>query len=146
MKVVPAIILSLGFLFTPLFCFGGEKLELKDLKDKESYSLGYQFGQNLKAQGLDIDLEVYNSGIQDALGGTKPLLSQTEMIKVVSGLQNRALMARQKESKEKADKNLAEGKLFLEENEKKGGSKDPSQRPPVQNSYGRFGQDAQSRR
>ncbi len=71
MKVVPAIILSLGFLFTPLFCFGGEKLELKDQKDKESYSLGYQFGQNLKAQGLDINLEVYNSGIQDALGGNE---------------------------------------------------------------------------
>ena len=51
------------------------------------------------------------------------MLSQTEMIKVVSGLQQRALMARQKELKEKGDKNLAEGKLFLEENEKKEGVK-----------------------
>jgi FKBP-type peptidyl-prolyl cis-trans isomerase len=121
MYVVPGIILGLAFLFTPLFCFGGEKPELKDPKDKESYSLGYQFGQNLKAQGLDINLEIYNSGIQDALGGTKPLLSQYEIIKVVSDLQKRALIARQKESKEKADKNLAESKLFMEENKNKEG-------------------------
>ena len=89
MKVVLAIILSLGFLFTPIFCFGGEKLELKDLKDKESYSLGYQFGQNMKAQGLDINLEVYKSGIQDALGGTKPPLSQEEIQKTVSEVQQK---------------------------------------------------------
>jgi hypothetical protein len=54
MKYVLSTIISIGLLFT--FCFGGEKLELKDLKDKESYSLGYQFGQSLKAQGLDINL------------------------------------------------------------------------------------------
>ena len=105
------------------FCFAGEKLELKDQKDKESYSLGYQFGQSLKAQGVDINLEVYTSGIQDALGGTKPFLSQEEILKTVSDLQQRVMAARQKELKEMAEKNLSEGKAFLEENKKKEGVK-----------------------
>ena len=35
MKYVMVVILSIGFLFAN--CFAGEKLELKDLKDKESY-------------------------------------------------------------------------------------------------------------
>jgi len=37
MKYALAAILSLGFLFN--VCFAAEKLELKDSKDKESYSL-----------------------------------------------------------------------------------------------------------
>ncbi len=53
-----------------------ETPSLKDQKDKESYSLGYQFGQNLKFQGVDIDLDVYTSGIKDALGGKEPQISQ----------------------------------------------------------------------
>jgi FKBP-type peptidyl-prolyl cis-trans isomerase FklB len=123
MNGVMATILGISFLFTSTFCFAGEKLELKDLKDKESYSLGYQFGQSLKLQGLDINLEVYTSGIRDALGGTKPPLSQEEMQKTVSELQQRLMAARQKELKEMGVKNLAEGKAFLEENKKKEGVK-----------------------
>jgi FKBP-type peptidyl-prolyl cis-trans isomerase len=121
MKYVLTAILSIGVLST--LCFAGEKLELKDLKDKESYSLGYQFGQSLKTQGLTINLEVYTSGIQDALGGTKPLLSQEEIRKTVSELQERVMAARQKELREKAEKNLSEGKVFTEENKKKEGVK-----------------------
>jgi FKBP-type peptidyl-prolyl cis-trans isomerase FklB len=119
MRVLTAVILSIGLSFSP--CLGAEKLELKDLKDKESYSLGYQFGQTLKAQGLDVNLEVYTAAIRDALAGTKPLLSQEDMQKTVLDLQKRLTMARQKELKEKADKNLSEGRAFLEANKSKEG-------------------------
>ena len=121
MKYVLVVILSISFLIS--ICFAAEKLELKDQKDKESYSLGYQFGQGLKAQGLDINLEAYTSGIQDALGGTAPSLSQEEMQRTVLDLQKRLMAARQKELKEMGEKNLAEGKSFLEENKKKEGVK-----------------------
>ena len=121
MKYALTAILSLGFLFN--ICFAAEKLELKDQKDKESYSLGYQFGQSLKAQGVDINLEVYKSGIQDALGGKDPTLSKEEMQKTVLELQKRLTAARQMESKGIAEKNLAEGKVFLDENKKKEGVK-----------------------
>ena len=123
MKNTMAIVLGISFLFTFAFCFAGEKPDLKDQKNKESYSLGYQFGQSLKLQGLDINLEAYTSGIRDALGGTKPPLSQEEMQKAVSEIQQRVMAARQKELKEVAGKNLAEGKAFLEENKKKEGVK-----------------------
>jgi FKBP-type peptidyl-prolyl cis-trans isomerase FklB len=121
MKYVLATILSIGFLFT--VCFGGEKLELKDQKDKESYSLGYQFGKSLKYQGLDINLEVYTSAIKDALGGVEPQLSKEEIHKTVTELQERIATARQKELEEKGAKNITEGRAFLEENKKKEGVK-----------------------
>jgi len=123
MNYIPATILSMGFFLTSALCFAGEKPELKDQKDKESYSLGYMFGQSLKAQGLDINLEVYNAGIRDAVGGMNPLLSQEEIQKTVVEIQKRVMAARQKEIKEMAEKNLLESGAFLEENKKKEGVK-----------------------
>ena len=123
MKNVLTTILGIGFLFISPLCFAGEKPELKDQKDKESYSLGYQFGHAMKAQGVDINLEAYSSGIRDALGGTTPQLSQEEIQKTVSEVQKRVMAAQQKTLKGMAAKNLAEGKAFLEENKKKEGVK-----------------------
>jgi FKBP-type peptidyl-prolyl cis-trans isomerase FklB len=100
-----------------------EKQQLNNQKDKESYSLGYQFGQSLKLQEVDINIDVYASGVKDALGGKQPLLKQEEMQAIISELQKRVMAIRQKEFKEKAEKNLAEAKAFLEENKKKEGIK-----------------------
>jgi FKBP-type peptidyl-prolyl cis-trans isomerase len=77
----------------------------------------------VKTQGLDINLEAYKSGIQDALSGSKPQLSQEEIQKIVAELQKRFMAAREKELKETSEKNLAAGKTFLEENKKKEGIK-----------------------
>ena len=121
MKHLLTIILSIGFLFS--VCHAQEKPKLKDQKDKESYSLGYQFGQNLKFQGMDINLDVYTSGIRDALGGKEPQMSQEEIRAAVTGLQQRLQAARQKEMEEMAAKNLDESKKFLAENQKKEGIK-----------------------
>lgn len=121
MKYILAVILGIGLWFTT--GFAGERAEPKDMKDKESYSLGYQFGHNMKAQGVEINLDVYTSGIRDALHGSKPSLSQEEIQKTLSELQKRVMAAYQKGLREKADKNLVDGKAFLEENKKKEGVK-----------------------
>jgi FKBP-type peptidyl-prolyl cis-trans isomerase FklB len=121
MKYLLIVILSIAFLFS--VCHAEEKLELKDQKDRESYSLGYQFGQNLKTQGVDINLDVYTSGIKDSLGGKEPQMSQEDIRATITGLQQRLQAARQKELKEKAAKNLEESKKFHVENQKKEGIK-----------------------
>jgi len=121
MKYVLATILTIAFLFN--VCYADEKLELKDKKDKESYSLGYQFGQSLKVQGVDINLDVYTSGIRDALGGKASQMTSEEIRSTISELQKRIAAERQKELREMAAKNLADGKAFLSENGKKEGIK-----------------------
>lgn len=121
MKYAVTILISLILLSS--VCYADEKLELKEQKDKESYSLGYQFGQNLKSQGVDINLDIYTSGIRDALGGKDSLMSQEEIRATIEELQKRVMAARQKELKEKAEKNLAESKAFLEGNKRKEGIK-----------------------
>jgi FKBP-type peptidyl-prolyl cis-trans isomerase FklB len=112
MKYVLATIVSIGLLCTS--SIAGEKLELKDPVDKQSYSLGYQFGQSLKSQELDINLEVYTSALRDGLKGTKPLLSQEEISTIVGELQKR-MIARRKALMQRAEKNPAEGKAPVEE-------------------------------
>jgi FKBP-type peptidyl-prolyl cis-trans isomerase FklB len=119
MRLVFAALLSVGLLST--LCVAAEPPTLKDAKEKESYSLGYQFGQSIKAQGIDLDLDIYASGIRDGLSGFTPQLSPDEMRTTVLELQKRLAAARQKETKGIADKNLAEGKAFLEENKKRDG-------------------------
>ena len=121
MKYFLAVILTIGLLFT--VSYAAEKLELKNQKDKESYSLGYRFGDSLKAQHLELNLNAYTSGIKDSLAKKNPLLSQEEISKIISEIQARAMAARQKELKEMAEKNMALGKAFMEENGKKEGVK-----------------------
>lgn len=117
MRYLAALTLSVFFLFG--VCSAQEKPNLKDQKSKESYSLGYQFGQYLKLQGVDIDLDVYTRAIKDALGDKEPLMSKDEIMGTIRGLEQRVQAARQKALKEKAAKNLEEGKAFLAENKKK---------------------------
>ncbi len=114
------------FAFSSLVLFLGvscseKKLELKDQKEKESYSLGYQFGKNLKFQETEIDFEVYMSGLRDALEGKESRLTQEEIRSTINNLQKRLADAQQKHLKEQAERNLADGKAFLEENGKKEG-------------------------
>ena len=119
MKYVVTILLNIGLLFS--LCHASDKLELKNQKDRESYSLGYQFGQTLKKQGVEINLQVYSSGIKDALGGANPVLSQEEIHKTILEIQKRVVAAHQEELKQKGEINLSKGKAFLEENKKKKG-------------------------
>ena len=119
MKHVVVAILSVGFFCAT--CLAGEKVELKDQKEKESYALGYQFGENLKSQGLEINVDAYVAALRDSLGNAKPALSREEMDSAVSDVRKRVAAARQKGSAATADKNLADGKAFLEENQKKEG-------------------------
>lgn len=103
--------------------FAKEQTSLTGQKAKESYSLGYQFGQYLKEQGLEIDLKLYTSAIKDALGDKKPRLTKDEIRQTIAELQKRVAAAEQKNQEKKAARNLAEGKAFLEENKKKDGVK-----------------------
>ena len=121
MRYLAALIISIFFLFN--VCSAQGKPELKDQKARESYSLGYQFGQYLKLQGVDINLDVYTSAIKDALGDKEPLMSKDEIHTTIRGVEQRVQAERQKELREKAVRNLEEGKKFLAENQKKKGVK-----------------------
>jgi FKBP-type peptidyl-prolyl cis-trans isomerase FklB len=112
-------------IFSTFFLFGiglaAEKPEFKDRREKESYSLGFQFGKNMQYQGVDIDLDTYTAGVRDGLGGQEPQMTVEEIHSAIQDLQQRLTAARQETLKAQAEKNLAAGTTFLAENSKKDG-------------------------
>ena len=100
-----------------------KKVELKDDKSKESYSVGYQFGQNLKKMHADLDADVLSKGIEDAISGKESLLSEEEMGSSLSNVRQKSMTAMQEALKKEAEENLVEGEKFLTENKTKEGVK-----------------------
>jgi FKBP-type peptidyl-prolyl cis-trans isomerase FklB len=111
------LIFSASLLALPLF--GQEKsTQLKDQKDKVSYSIGMQIGFNLSRQKVDINPDILAAGIKDAIAN-KPQLNP-DQVKEVMATFEKDMEQKQKES---AEKNKTEGAKFLEENKKKEGVK-----------------------
>jgi FKBP-type peptidyl-prolyl cis-trans isomerase FklB len=110
-------IVSASLLALPLF--GQEKSpQLKDQKDKVSYSIGMNIGFNLSQQKVDVNPDIIAAGIKDALAG-KPQLT-TDQVKDVMAQFQKEMEQKQKQA---GEKNKAEGAKFLEENKKKPGVK-----------------------
>ena len=95
--------------------------ELKDLKQKASYSYGYSLGRNLKAQKVELDAELIARGIADALGGGAAALNDAEIQSCLQEF-SKQLQARQAGMAGKAATgNKVEGEKFLAENKDKPG-------------------------
>jgi len=106
------ITVILGLLFLVSLANAQEKPVLKNPKEKVSYIIGMDIGNNLKKQAIDADPNSLLRGIQDALSGAKPLLSQEEIQETMVAFQ-----------KEMAEKQKQKGEAFLSENKKKEGVK-----------------------
>ena len=96
-----------------------EKTALKNQKEKMSYIIGMDIGNNLKKQSIDIDPNILAKGIKDALTGGKPLLTEQEIHETLAAFQKEMVVKQE----EVAKKNKKEGETFLAENKKKEGVK-----------------------
>lgn len=108
---LPVFTLLLGVAAAPAFAAEGSS-SFTDPKERTSYALGVNFGSNLKAQGVEVNLDTVRKGIEDALAG-KPQLNENEMRDTFNQLrtQIQARMAEKaKENKEAGEKFLAENK------------------------------------
>jgi len=106
------VIVVLGILFLVSQVNAQEKLVLKNQKEKASYIIGMDIGGNLKRQSVDVDPNILAKGVQDALSGAKPLLSNDEIQETMAAFQ-----------KEMMEKQKQRGEAFLSENKKKEGVK-----------------------
>lgn len=106
------LIVSASLLALPLF--GQDKSpQLKDQKDKVSYSIGMNIGFNLSRQKVDINPDILAAGIKDAVAG-KPQLT-SDQVKDVMAQFEKDMEQKQKQA---GEKNKTEGAKFLEENKR----------------------------
>src|SRR4030043_683756 len=113
------LIVLLGFLFFVSQVQAQETLVLKNQKDKVSYIIGMDIGNNLKKQLIDVDLNILTKGLKDAFTGAKSLLTEKEIQETMTAFQ-KEMMAKKEEV---AKQNKKDGEAFLAENKKKEGVK-----------------------
>ena len=92
----------------------------QETKDKVSYSIGTDIGNNLKRADLDLNPDYLAQGIKDAFVG-KTLLTEEEMKSTLQTFQTEMQAKMAAKQKAVADKNKTESEKFLEENKKKEG-------------------------
>jgi len=97
-----------------------DKPAFKDPKEKSSYSIGANWGNSLKRQEVEVDLEAIIKGLSDGLAG-KSVLNDQELRDALSAL-NQELRAKSEEKrKRQGETNKIEGEKFLAENKTKPG-------------------------
>ncbi|MFZ0254145.1 MAG: FKBP-type peptidyl-prolyl cis-trans isomerase [Gammaproteobacteria bacterium] len=117
--VAPLFLVGLGLAYA--VAVAGETPEIKDKKDQVSYSVGYQVGGDLKNQGIDFDPEVLIKGIQDALWGTAPVMTDDAMHSTLVTLKQELVAKQEAKEKQTAEENARQGEAFLAENAKRKG-------------------------
>jgi len=95
----------------------GQAAELESLQDRFSYALGYQFGQQLKTQGLTVQGDVFGAAINDVMQGKTTAISFEEMRQAVEQMKAELIA----DKKAKADQANQKGDAFLSENGAKEG-------------------------
>jgi len=98
------------------------KIELTTPKQRVSYSIGVDIGNNFKRQEIDLDPKVLAAGIADAIAG-KTQLTEAEMRDAMTSFQQEMSVKMQAKQKIAGDKNIKAGEEFLAANAKKEGVK-----------------------
>ncbi len=96
---------------------------LQSDNDKLSYSFGYNIGDNLRKQQVELNYAALLQGIKDGGQGAKTLLTAEEMNAAITAFQQRVIQERAKRIEEEAAKNETVGKDFLAANATKEGVK-----------------------
>jgi FKBP-type peptidyl-prolyl cis-trans isomerase len=98
------------------------KQSLKTEADKLNYTVGLDIGKSLKRNGLDYNQAVFSKGLSDGYTEVEEALLNEEEQTTVKQEHSKAIREkRNKEKKELAAKNKAEGEKFLAENKGKEG-------------------------
>ncbi len=120
MKLKSIALLTLGILATRVEA--EDKAVFKDQKDKLSYSIGMNWGNSLKRDEIDVNLDQIIAGLRSGMAG-KALLTETEMREVLTSFSQELQVKKTEKMKVAGEKNKGEGEKFLAENKTKEGVK-----------------------
>lgn len=124
-RALTATAVTLAMMFLAVGCTAGEKKveikELKDQKEKVSYSIGLNIGNDFKTQGVEVDTNILLKGMTDALSGAQPMLTEEQIQETLTQLQKDMVAKQETMAKEAAEKNKTAGAAYLAENGKKEG-------------------------
>jgi FKBP-type peptidyl-prolyl cis-trans isomerase FklB len=103
------------------YALAQETPNLKGQKERVSYALGLDLGNQFRRQGVEVNPDLFLRGLRDALGGGEALLSELEARAAIAELQDQIKKKQQAITKELGEKNRKEGEAFLAANKLKEG-------------------------
>lgn len=119
MKKIAVIILFLGIVS------GKSRADDRPLPDdqktRDGYSMGYEYGDSLRRQSLNLDADALIRAIRDALAGNKPEMSLTDMKSTLLDLRRRTMVTQDRRIRELTTANQKKENEFLAANGKKSG-------------------------
>ncbi|WP_045212382.1 FKBP-type peptidyl-prolyl cis-trans isomerase [Desulfonatronovibrio magnus] len=90
-------------------------ITLETSKDKASYALGLDIGNNIAQGEMDIDTRILVRGLQDALEDRQPLMTEEEQFEALMALQQEFMQAQQEKAQQQAQHNLDLGATFMDD-------------------------------
>jgi len=114
-QIIPALVL--GALFATTVCVASTLTQTGKL----SYTMGFQSGKAMKTKHIKINADEFSRGLRDGYTGQTPALSASEMKATLSQFHNKMVKKMQKDYQQAGEKNLAEGKTFMEKISKEPG-------------------------
>lgn len=100
---------------------GSSNLALPTEKDKVSYAIGVNIGSILHRQAIQVDPNIVARGLNDALTGSKPLLTDDQVRVILAQVQQQMRTTELQHLQAEAAKNKSEGESFLAANRTKPG-------------------------
>jgi FKBP-type peptidyl-prolyl cis-trans isomerase len=94
---------------------------LKDQKQKISYTMGMNLGNNWKASGVEVDMDLVVRGVKDSMSGSPTLLTEAEGREIMMAFQKELRAKQTEKRKVQGEQNIKEGEKFLAENKTKPG-------------------------
>lgn len=100
-----------------------QELKLETEKQKTSYAIGYNIGDNLKQIKDEIDMGILMQALKDSIEKGKARMSAQEMQNTMAHFQQKLRTRQQEQIKAAGGKNKTAGAAFLKENAAKAGVK-----------------------
>ena len=121
MRQTSIVVAIAALLATAVNGVAADATALKSEREKTSYALGVEVGNNLKRQGVDLDASLLAQGLRDALAGGTLLLGEAEVREAVMAFQKELMAKQQEAQKAVSAKAKTEGEAFLAANATKDG-------------------------
>ncbi len=90
--------------------------ELKTLKEKASYLVGFNIGEDVLRRELDVDFDIMVQGFRDAVAEKNPPMTKTEMESVMAAFEKKILEKSNAKWKALSKENMEKGVAFLAKN------------------------------
>ncbi len=91
--------------------------------EKASYAIGLKYGESMKRDLTELQLETFYKGFSDGFEGNKPALEAQEIVATLQALQTRKMEEMKAKAETAGVENKTAGDSFLVENKKRDGVK-----------------------